>query len=371
MKNGRILITSVGSLVGWTLLAALHPIRSRLTVIGCNTLSASPPLFDCDRVYLVPNTSEANAYREALRRIVGRERPDLVIPGRDEELAILSELSTDPEWSTTRVLVPPRELVAVFNDKLETARFAARHGLPFARTACEPAEITVLAETCGFPLVVKPRAGGHASKAVRIVTSPAQLQAATAIGGMLVQECLNPETIHGIDSFAPEAGVPLHYAVSDLRHAAEWLLDDNGEILSLQGVVSLTEGPLSMSMRLTDDASLREVATNYARVLAKAGHRGVANIQGKSLIDGRFVPFELNGRFTGSAGARAFLGCNQIAQAVRHFLWQEPHSDAPIYPNTTVLRSTIYQGVDQTAMDTLESTGFWSANGDADPGLFP
>jgi len=115
MKNGNILITSVGSLVGWTLLAALHPIRSRITLVGCNTSPVSPTLFDCDRVYLVPKTFEADAYRQALRGIVGREQPDLIIPGRDEELAILSEMAADPEWSAIRVLVPPPKLIPVFN----------------------------------------------------------------------------------------------------------------------------------------------------------------------------------------------------------------------------------------------------------------
>ena len=258
-----------------------------------------------------------------------------------------------------------------FNDKLETARFAARHVLPFAHTAYEPTNIAALAEAHGFPLVVKQRNIGHASKAVRIVTSPDHLMAALASGDMLVQECLNPGTISGLDTFAPEAGIPLHHAVSDLRHAAEWLLDENGEILSLQCVVSYTEGPLSLHMRLTDNAALKEVATAYALALAKAGHRGVANIQGKLLTDGRFIPFELNGRFTGSAAARAFLGCNQVAQAVCHFLWHEPVAYAPVYPNTTVLRNTIYRGVDQTAMDTLESTGFWSASKNVETSELP
>ena len=360
-KLGRILITSVGSRVGWAMLTALHSLRSRLVVIGCNSLAAAPTMFDCDRAYRVPKTSDTPAYREALRTIVLRERPDLIIPGRDEELAVLSELSTDREWSTTRVLVPPPNLVPVFNDKLETARFAARHALPFAATACEPEEVTALIEAHGFPLVVKPRLGGHASKEVRIVTNAAQLRAALARGNMLAQECLNPETLLGLDDFSPETGVPLHYAVGDLRHAAEWLLDDTGEILSLQGAISHTEGPQSMHMRLTDNAALVKVATGYARALARAGHRGVANIQGKLLADGRFVPFELNGRFTGSAVARAYIGCNQVAQAVCHFLWREPYANAPLYPNTTVLKVSVYRSVDQTAIDALETHEFWSA----------
>lgn len=360
-KLGRILITSVGSRVGWAMLTTLHPLRSRLVVIGCNSLAAAPTMFDCDRAYRVPKTSDTPAYREALRTIVLRERPDLIIPGRDEELAVLSELSTDPVCNTTRVLVPPPNLVPVFNDKLETARFAARHALPFAATADEPEAVTALIEAHGFPLVVKPRLGGHASKEVRVVTNAAQLRAALARGNMLAQERLNPETLLGLDDFSPETGVPLHYAVDDLRHAAEWLLDDTGEIFSLQGAISHTEGPLSMNMRLTDNVALVEVATDYARALARAGHRGVANIRGKLLADGRFVPFELNGRFTGSAVARAYMGCNQVAQAVCHFLWREPYANAPLYPNTTVLRVSIYRGVDQIAIDALETHGFWLA----------
>ncbi|MFO1424664.1 MAG: hypothetical protein U1F70_13645 [Candidatus Competibacteraceae bacterium] len=367
LKQGRILITSVGSLVGYSVMAALYPLRSRLVVIGCNTLAVSPTVFDCDRAYQVPKTSDTPAYREALRTIVLRERPDLIIPGRDEELAVLSELSTDPVCNATRVLVPPPKLVPIFDDKLETARFAARQALPFAATAYEPEEVAALIETHGFPLVVKPRLGGHASKGVRIVTNAAQLRAALTMGNRLVQECLNPGTLLGLDSFSPETGVPLHHAVGDLRHAAEWLMDDAGEILSLRGVISHTEGPQSMHMRLTDHPALVEVATGYARALAGAGHRGVANIQGKLLADGRFVPFELNGRFTGSAAARAYMGCNQVAQAVCHFLWREPYANAPLYPNTTALKASVYRGVDQTAIDALETHGFWSVDGTNEP----
>jgi carbamoyl-phosphate synthase large subunit len=366
-RCGRVLITSVGSLVGWTVLTALQPLRSRLTVIGCNTMAASPNVFDCDRAYRVPKTSDAQAYREAVRSIILRERPDLIIPGRDEELVVLSELSADSACCNTRILAPPAELVPIFNDKLETARFAAREGLPFAATAFEPEEISALVAVRGFPLMTKPRFGGHASKGVRIVTNSAQLQAALAMGGMLMQECLNPETLSGLTDFAPETGAPLHYSIRDLRHAAEWLVGSTGDILSLQGVVSRTEGPLSMHMRLTDDASLLHVARGFARALAKAGHRGPANIQGKRLADGRFVPFEMNGRFTGSAAARAFMGCNQIAQAVCHFLWHEPYNDTPIYPDTTALRSTIYRGIDQIAIDTLDAKGVWSADGLVEP----
>lgn len=369
MQRPRILITSVGSLVGWTLLAALQPLRPRLTVIGCNSVAAAPTLFDCDRAYRVPGTLDGHAYRAALRGLIDRERPDLVLPGRDEELPILAELAADATLRDTRMLAPPAPLVSVFNDKLETARFATRAGLPFAATAFGPADIAALVEDHGFPLVVKPRHCGHASKGVRIVTSRTQLEAALAPGRMLVQECLNPDTLANLDAFQADAGIPLQSAVRDLRHAAEWLVDDAGEVISLQGVVSRTEGPLSMHMRLSDDLSLTEVATAYARALAAAGHRGVANIQGKLLADGRFVPFELNGRFTGSAAARAFMGCNQVARLVSLYLWGETYAEGPAPADLTTLRTPVYRAVEQRAIDGLEATGSWVATG-ADGAIF-
>jgi carbamoylphosphate synthase large subunit len=369
MQRAPILITSVGSLVGWTLLAALHPLRPRLTVIGCNSLAASPSVFDCDRAYRVPGTGDVLAYRDALRSLIQRERPRLVLPGRDEELPILAELAADPACRETRMLAPPGDLVPVFNDKLETARFAARAGLPFAATAHEAEEIAALVVTRGFPLVVKPRFCGHASKEVRIVANAAQLQAALAPGRMLVQECLNPDTLAGLEAFSPDTGVPLQFAVRDLRHAAEWLVDDAGDLLSLQGVVSRTEGALSMHMRLTDVAALTEVATGYARALAAAGQRGVANLQGKLLPDGRFVPFELNGRFTGSAAARAFMGCNQVARLVSYCLWGETYAEPPCPADLTTLRAPVYREIDQSAIEQLETRGYWTADmGERTPG---
>ena len=42
------------------------------------------------------------------------------------------------------------------------------------------------------------------------------------------------------------------------------------------------------------------------------------------------------------------------------------YANAPVYPDTTALKSSIFRGVDQTAVETLETHGFWSADGTGD-----
>ena len=85
----KILITSVGSRVGFGLLESLRPVRDRFAVIGVNSVADAPQNFMCDRAYLAPATAEGAAYAARLRAIIEAERPAAILSGRDEELGAL------------------------------------------------------------------------------------------------------------------------------------------------------------------------------------------------------------------------------------------------------------------------------------------
>lgn len=89
----KVLITSVGSLVGHNILSALQPARDRLYVIGTETDPAVANNFRCDAAFLVPPTSEQDQFASRLSEIIRDEQVDLVLSGTDTDLPNLAALS--------------------------------------------------------------------------------------------------------------------------------------------------------------------------------------------------------------------------------------------------------------------------------------
>lgn len=293
--------------------------RPRLHVVGVNSTAETPNFAWCDQGFVVPPTRQHADYVEALRRVIRRENIRLVFNGRDEELAALADLAADPSLSATRFLVPPPDLVAVFNDKYETARFARAHGLPFAPSAFGRAEALDLAARYGWPLLAKPRWNGHASKDVFLLPDPASLDRALALGTAIIQAFLPDDLAAGdIATWSTMPGLPWSWSMRSTTYEVEALIGPDGTLAALCQARCVLAGGLTAEIVISHEPAVDNVARNYAERLAALGHRGPLNLQGK-LVDGRYVPFELNARFAGCSIARAELGHNLAALALS--LW--------------------------------------------------
>jgi biotin carboxylase len=332
-----ILITSAGSLACDAIMRCLAGARDTrtggsLTVVGVNSVVA-PVAFACDRLYRVPLTADAPACEAALRRVIARERPDIVLPGRDEDVSVLTGLAASGEFPETVFAVPPPSLLPVFVDKRHTHRFACDHGLPFAPTAEGPAGAQALAQAHGYPLLAKPWSGAG-SRDVFLLRDAADVARASGDPRMMVQAFLGKDALDGaLESFHRVAarGMPWHWAFEDVETTAELTIGPDGKVSSICLDCGTTAPPLRTAVRLLDDDAVASVGLAWARVLAAHGHRGVVNIQGKRLTDGRFVPYEVGARFGGTAVSRAALGHNQVLCLVAGILgWP-----APVFANRT------------------------------------
>jgi carbamoyl-phosphate synthase large subunit len=320
------LITSAGSLVADAIFRCLAEVRAALTIVGVNSLAA-PVAFACDRLHRVPPTADAPAYQAALRRVLARERPDLVLPGRDEDLLTLSALAASGDFPETVFPVPPPGLAPVFVDKRQTHRFACAHGLPFAPSAEGPEAAAALAQAHGYPLVAKPWRGA-ASRGVFLVCDAEALSRASADPELMVQAFLGPEVLDlPLEAFRRLAGrgMPWRWAFEDVETTAELTIAPDGMVATLCLDCGTTAPPLRTAVRLLAEPAVAAVGLAWGQALAARGHRGPVNIQGKRLADGRFVPYEIGARFGGTSVARAMLGHNQVLHLVSAALgWPVP-----------------------------------------------
>jgi carbamoylphosphate synthase large subunit len=355
-----VLVTSIGSLSAVGLVLCCEGVRASLRIIGTNSVARAPGNFLADKAYIVPDTADANAYRSAIERILTEEYPALVLNGRDEELGVLAALRDDGGYPGTCFLVPPAALVPVFNDKYETARFAKDHDLPFADTAYFPDEVERLLGRHGLPLIVKPRWDGHASKGVFLVSDERGIEAALATRRYVVQERLPDAALdESLAAWNCHLGMPWAWSVEDHRHEVDMVLGRRGEVAARCITVGATQGAIFRDLRILDDPTMRQVAEDYADVLGRLGHRGPLNLQGKLLPDGRYVPFELNARFTGATIGRAKLGFNAVLAALRHFCAIDPGAPE-LAPNGKIVeRVPLFLAFEEDAARRLAETREW------------
>lgn len=358
-RKPTLLITSAGSLVAAAILRCLEPVRGALTVVGTNSLAA-PVAFLCDSLYRVPPTSDTVGFATALDAIMARERPDLVLAGRDEDIGALAMLSA--ACPTVLVPAPPLALAPVFTDKLQTWRFAQSLGLPFAATAEGPDGAAGLAERHGYPLLAKPRCGAG-SRGVHLLADRSGLDRAAADPRLMVQTFLAPEDLDGQWERYRQvtaAGMPWSWDFTDIETTAELLVEpDDGGIRAWCLDFGTTAPPLRTDVTLIDDGRVAAVGRAWAGALAARGHRGPVNIQGKRLPDGSFIPYEIGARFGGTSISRAMLGCNLVLGLVATALGL-PQSPAPRRQGPVGLaewRLTLPGGW----YDEFESSGRWLA----------
>ena len=352
-----VLITSIGSISATGVALCLAPVREALRIVATNSVAEAVGNFLADRTVIVPPTASGEDWLVAVERLIDEERPLLVINGRDEEVALLARLRERMDQSGTHVLAPSPLLVPAVVDKYESYRFARDHDLPFAETASTAAEVATLLSRKGLPLVAKPRRGGFAAHGACLVSSEAEVEAVLAAASHVFQEMLpSPLLDASIEAWGRVRGMPWRFAVQSIDHEIDLLID--GDVLALALSAGHADGSLNRDIRIVEEPGQRSVADAYGRVFARLGHCGPLNLQGRLLPDGRYIPFELNARFTGTMPGKAALGFNLVQAALGH--WGRVTPATPLAANEQrVERLPLFMAYEHGAAARLAATGEW------------
>jgi carbamoyl-phosphate synthase large subunit len=328
--------------------------------MGTNSLADAAGNFRCDGTHLVPPAAAGAEYIARLEVIIREERPDLVIPTRDDDVLALAMLGEQSR--THAVLLTGNVASARFmNDKLDTARFAARHKLPFAKTAADVSDAFKLAEAHGLPLIGKPRSG-NGSRGVMLLRSVAEIERAFASrSDFIAQPFLDPPPdIHALT--APfEAGLPLFFSLPTTLHSAQVIVGPDGTCSAPFGTLNTQVGGLGTQMTRHEDPELLDVGRAYANAAAAEGWRGPINIQLKRSREGKLVAFEINGRFGGATAGRAIMGFDEVGEVVQRFLPGADFATVPQSESDVVQRYPRSYGLSRKGVVALQTVGRWSA----------
>lgn len=310
-----VLVTGMGGNVGQGIVRCLRTLATPLRIVGTNTTEMSAGNHLCDAHHLVPPAVDA-AYVPKIAAICAREGVSLIIPSTDYETYHLG---------LSRALLPPvaasrADTCLVFLDKMRTARFFAEHGIPFA-TSYLPSEYDgQLART-----IVKPREG-RGSRGICLDPPDPR-----AFGDdYMVQE--RHEGVEITSAFYVRKDGTLHGHVTMARSLSA-------------GMTSACE------ITFAHDAGIERIVR---RILEAIPVVGSCNLQSIVTESGEIVPFEVNGRLSGTTSIRGQLGFPDACWTVEEHLFGRVLAPPAVVPGAAVriAMDVIYPGATlQSAAD--------------------
>ena len=290
-----VLVTGVGGTLAQAIIKSLRMAKRDYRIIGVNSLPWGAGLFMVDRGYVVPPVAEPEAYLGRLAEIIQGERVQAVIPGTHHDMEFLSKNAARLQ---AKVIVSPPAIMAICNDKLQTAGWLEEHGFAFPETIL--AANRMHAEFPGFPCVVKPRFESG-SRGVTVVHDVAELMLA----------------IKGIDDGFQ------HPVIQANLDGPEYTV--GGFYLEGEGCLGL----VSMRRELAAGSTLwaeidpnPDVLAYCRRIVEELKPLGPANIQLRLTRRGP-VAFEINPRFSTTTVARAHFGFNEVDFAVQRLALED------------------------------------------------
>ena len=279
-----VLVTGIGGNVGQGILRNLRQDRPGFRLVGTDIHLVNGGSHLCDKTYVLPYAYE-RTYLDVVREVLRSETVDLIIPSTDYETYYLSTLRAE----IPIVACSPPETNEMFLDKFTTYQLFGRAGLPFAQT-------TVASEYTGpsVGIVAKPREG-RGSRGV--IPNPSSV---SRFGNdYVIQPLLTGGEI--TTSFFIDRNRRLHGMITFRR-----MLSAGTTILC--EVVDDYDGQLlAIVSRLNECVTIR----------------GSCNIQSMVTKDNEIVPFEVNGRISGTNSIRSHFGFKDVEYTVRDFLTGE------------------------------------------------
>lgn len=366
----KILISSVGSLVGQNVLDALTNRRQNLHIAGTNSVADAANNFRCDSMHLVSPAAELENFTADLVRLIKQEQPGIIIPGRDDDIEIVASIREQYFPDSQSFLCGSVGFASIMADKVKSSAFAQAHQLPFAaslETGLENSRDCAqqLVEEYGFPLIAKPKRG-YGSLGIWVVCDDGQLDEVCKLDDYALQPLIGHDrAIHLETTY----GLPFVWAVPENSlYAAQVLIDRQGKIISSLGFVSTMVMGKCERISKVDDPELTQAAHDFAEQAIACGWRGPFNIQFKKDPDHGYQAIEMNGRFSGGTSARRHLGLDEVRLLLNEWAGEEIIPDDPeLLVTRTVARSLTDFPIPAQHAETLETRRTWMSDTQTNP----
>lgn len=310
----NILVTCVGSGVGQSVVDSLF-LTKRNNIIGCDANRNVYAYKYCTKFYTVPSIYADN-YLEFILEICKNNDINLVIPGHDHELFLFSQERKRFENHDIKLMVSKPDLIKISRNKYDWYSFFNVRGCSVVPTMIL-ADFKSNPDESFFPAIIKP-VGGSASQGISIAFSM------NDIHELSNEDIIQPYLLPKKDdvNYIPVKSALNNKEFIQRSEISVQLVFSSESIL--MGVFisrnSLKNGiPVFVEPIVPDDFDYFDEIMKFVSVCEEEKVIGPVNLQGRITEQGMYF-FEMNMRFTGITGNRAYLGFNEVDYLVSNFL---------------------------------------------------
>ena len=316
-ENIRVLVTGVGGRsVGNQILHALLLREKDYIITAVDADPFSFGLYEVDRRFIIPRAYDRR-YIEAMISLIRSEGIQVVLPGTEAELFVLSQNRGLIEATGSILLAARSEVIGLCANKVRLAEWLNARGFGIPRMA-SVSEWRNLARETGFPLVGKPVENTGGSRNVVLLKDETE-----------ILKYLDESS--GTEVFFQE-----YIADSEGEFTVGVCMARDGKVIDSIVLRRKLIG-LSLGAKRTIAGKDYTISTGYSQgyiinhprirslceQLASALHiSGPLNIQCR-VIHGEVKVFEVHPRFSGTTSIRADVGFNEPDILIRNFLGGE------------------------------------------------
>jgi len=307
----RILVAGVGGASLGTELVKSLLLARRYRVFGCDISPLAYGHFQrgLEATAIVPRRGYASAVLDLCRRWKIRA----VIPGGEEPTLLLGRAKRTLEANGVALAANSQAITLLCADKAKLFSRMRDLGVQIPRSLVISSDADF--GLMQYPCVVKPAIGSGGSSFVFLAKDADE---ATIYVNYLRQNGKKPV----LQEYIPED--------RGGEYSVGVLCLPNGHLVGSVALRRNLEVKLSVALRSTNGvissgysqgqfAEFRDVRAACEEIALRLKSKGPLNIQGR-LRDGRFLPFEINGRFSASTYLRALAGMNEVDLFLGHLL---------------------------------------------------
>lgn len=344
MKNKMINIgiSSIGSGVGQSVINSIRLSNLPIKTFGFGTNALAYGLYECDESVTSLSFYDSNYIEDTIQKCLDNNIV-LYIPGHDDDAHICSKNLEKFENKGIKVIVAGENLLNICRDKELMSNELNKISNVFVRSFDKNGFLLALEKNeIQLPVIAKPR-DGFASRGIEIINYKEDIVKITE--NHIIQELAIPNSqAPERDYYLKQLKKGINPQVSEV--SIQLVADEKGEIMGkMISYNKLNNGVPIEIIPFEDEYVWNEVDKLYPK-LKELGLKGPFNLQGR-LTDTGLKLFELNARFTGITGLRAFMGFNEVEACIKQWLGIRTKEESLIFNhNRFGIRQTADKSID-------------------------
>jgi len=311
MKKVNVLITSVGGIVGQGIIKSLkynNKYSKNKTCLynihGTDIVHDSSGLYRVDKFSIITKP-ESEQFIESIVNLCTNNNIDVIFPGSDIELPILSKNKKTIESKTSaKIITNNSKVIEICRDKYKTFEFLKNNNLNYIPSSlAKDSEIFIKENK--FPLIVKP-CEGFGSKFFNIVKTNTDLNYA----------------ISTIENYGWTPIIQKYLKNDNKEFTTGITIDKNGkQIMSSIVIKKILKHGQTYKAIIDDYPEIKKISEITAK---KVGGIGAINIQLRiDEDDDEAKIIEINPRFSATCPMRTVAGINEPDIVIRNTLFDE------------------------------------------------